>query len=572
MKADGDELNRSRLDLLNAFILIAVLVIVGKLFQKQVLESNAYKVKAEKQHIVKQSVPAQRGQILVEESDGQYPLATNIIYYEVWVVPRSIKEPKKVALELAKALNLNQDDVYGEINNKKLYIPPLKKNISKTDADKIAKLGLPGVYLMPKESRLYPEATLAGQSLGYVDTEGKGKYGIEAFYDEILQGIKGVRVSSRDSYGRKIATIKEEQKESDGAGLVLTLNRSAQFKAEQLLVEALKTYEADKGSIVVMDVETGGIVAMAAVPSYDPNGYSEAFKSDPNIFRNPISSDVWEPGSIMKPIVMGMALDQGLVNPSTEEVFDSCVKVQNYPICTATKKAFGRETMTQVLENSDNVAMVWLSDMLGNESMYRYFKRIGFGEKSGVDLQGESMGTIKDFKRWTDLSRSTMSFGQGMTTTPLQMVAAYAAIANNGMLIKPHLVEEIRKSNGTSVRVGKEDVRRVFSKKTAQDLTQMLISVIEKGHGKRAEVKGYWIGGKTGTAQIANPEGGYYEDRHVGSFAGFFPADKPKFAMVVKVDNPKATQWAESSAAPIFGQMAQWLLNYYRISPNRTES
>ncbi|MDO8513128.1 MAG: penicillin-binding protein 2 [bacterium] len=560
----------SRLNLITIFVLVAGVVLGVRLFHKQVIECQQYRAKAARQHITRQEIQAQRGSLYINEQYGEpYPIATNITYYQVLVVPRSLKDARKTARALSPIIGISEQELFSKINNKKLYIPPLKKHMVKSEADKVDKLVMAGVYITPELVRYYPESSMAGHLLGYVDTEGIGNYGLEAYYNEALEGSMGIRVSSRDSRGRKIATIKNEVNKEDGADIILETEHNVQFKAEEVIANAVKDHGADRGSMIVMDTRTGGILAMANVPSYDPNNYSKVAKDSLEIFRNPAISEAWEPGSIMKPLVMGAALDQGLVTPDTTGDYDSCVTVQGYKICTATKKAFGHETMTQVLENSDNVAMVSVGDKLGNEMLFRYLKALGFGEKERVDLQGEAMGMLSDFKKWRDLTRSTIVFGQGMTVTPLQMVNAYAAVANKGVLVKPHVVKEIKNSDGSVTSIKREDIRRVFKGETAAELTQMLISVVEKGHGKRAGVKGYWVAGKTGTAQIPNPDGGYYEDRQVGSFAGFFPADNPRFAMIVKIDNPKNTQWAESSAAPTFGQMAQWLLSYYRIAPNR---
>lgn len=570
MSRDEEEVSRSRLVFLNAFILLAALIIGSRLFREQIVDGAKYKAKAEKQHITKQEVRAQRGSIYINEEYGEpYPVATNIVYYQVSVVPKFLKNPREVAEELSSFIQIDANEIYRKINNKRLYLPPLKKHLTKQTAEKIEELDLTGVYLAPEVSRLYPEGSMLAQTLGFIDNQGNGNYGVEAFYHEAMEGISGVKVANRDSTGRKISTIKTEVEVQNGLDVILNIEHNAQFKAEQIISKAVQDYQADGGSLVVMDVKNGGIVAMANTPGYDPNNFPQVAKDNPEVFRNPSVSAVWEPGSIMKPLVVGAALDQNLITPDTTGDYAACVTVQNYPICTAEKKAFGHETMTQVLENSDNVAMVDIGNKLGNDVLFSYMKRFGFGEKTRIDLQGEATGYLIDGKKWKGLSRSTITFGQGISTTPVQMVAAYAAVANKGVLLKPFIAKELRKSDGSLVKIEKEEVGRVFSEKAAADLTQMLISVCEKGTGRKARVSGYWVAGKTGTAQIPKPGGGYYEDRHVGSFAGFFPADNPRFAMVVKVDNPKNTQWAESSAAPTFGQMAQWLLTYYRIPANR---
>lgn len=571
MKKDEDfsDISTNRLKILNALIILCGLIIGVRLFRTQVLDGEKYSAKAVRQQIARSEISAKRGTVYVDEEYGDaYPVASNIFYYSVSVVPKSVKDHRLVAKSLAPLIGVDEETIYKKIHNNRMYLPPLKKKLGKSVAEKISKLDLTGVYVTPELARLYTEGPMLGHTLGFVDSEGNGNYGVEAYYHEAMEGTKGVKVSSQDAGGNTIATLKTEIKEQNGADIYLMIEHNVQNKAEEVIAQAVKDYEADKGTIMIMDVKTGGLVTIANTPSYDPNNFPLVAKDTPDLFRNPAVSEVWEPGSIMKPLVMGIALDLGLLTPETTGDYGSCVTVKNYPICTATKKAFGHETMTQVLENSDNVAMVDVSNKIGNMEMYKYLGLLGFGEKTKIDLQGEAAGSLLDEKKWRDLNRATISFGQGMASTPLQMLAAYAAVANKGVLIKPHVAKELRTDDNLVV-IEKEEVRRVFKEQSALDLTQMLISVVEKGHGKKAGVKGYWVAGKTGTAQIPDPKGGYYEDKHIGSFAGFFPADNPRFAMLVKVDNPKNTQWAESSAAPTFGQMAQWLLTYYRIAPNR---
>jgi cell division protein FtsI/penicillin-binding protein 2 len=215
--------------------------------------------------------------------------------------------------------------------------------------------------------------------------------------------------------------------------------------------------------------------------------------------------------------------------------------------------------------------MVWISDQLGNDTMYKYFVDFGFGKKTGIDLSGETSGSILDITKWRDITRATTSFGQGISVTPLQVLMATSVIANNGKLMKPYVVDKMIRSEEGEVKTKPEEINQVISEETAQKLTGMMISVVVNGHGKKAAVQGYKVAGKTGTAQVPKPPsegGGYYEDRHIGSFAGFFPADNPKFVMIVRLDNPKNTEWAESSAAPTFGEIAKWLLDYYQIPPS----
>lgn len=561
---------RKRINIVLSVIFLLMILLSIRIFQKSVLEHDKYKALAEDQQKVEQEMPAMRGKIFAQDktSGENYPLATSIQKYSVNAVPKNIKNPQEVAGKLAPILQMEEKDIFEKINNQKLYIPPLKKGIEKDIADKISGLNIIGITLSAEEYRFYPEGSLASQILGFVNAEGKGNYGLEGYYNSELVGQKGVMIASRDAEG-EIVSPNFGQDPEDGSDLILSIDHNVQYFVEQKLAESKDKYQADEATAIVMDPKTGAILAMASNPTYDVNKYNEVSQEDQKIFMNPAVNFVWEPGSIFKSFCMGAALNEKKVEPDTKGTFSNMTTVDGNEIHTAQDKAFGEETMTQVLENSDNVAMVWVADQLGDETYYNYIKKFGFGEKTGIDVDGEVIGSIMDAKKWRNINRANFSFGQGLSVTPLQMVTAYAAIANGGKVVKPYLVEKIIKPDGEEVLTQAQTVREAISKDSATKLTQMLVSVVENGHGKKAQVPGFSVAGKTGTAQIPNPAGGYYEDRHVGSFAGFFPADNPKFAMVVKLDNPKNVEWAESSAAPTFGEIATWLLNYYEISPNK---
>lgn len=560
-----------RINFLMAIVFLMALFISFRLFQKSVLEHSAYTALAENQQKVEKETPASRGQIFVYEDPNKtktYPLATSIEKYIINVVPKNVTNTKEVANKLASILGLKEEDIYNSINNQKLYIPPIKKRVGRDQAEQIKSLNLKGVLVSTEDTRFYPENMLGSQFLGFVDNDGEGHYGLEGYYNSELKGQTGYIVADRDAIGR-ILFSDQTQKSQNGSDLYLTIDHNLQYFVEQKLAESKEKYQADSGTIIVMDPKTGAILAMASNPTYDPNTFSEVPKDQQNLFMNPAISFVWEPGSIFKPFCMGAALNEGKVEPDTKGTFSNMTVVQGYEIHTAQDKAFGEETMTQVLENSDNVAMVSIADQLGNETYYNYIKKFGFGEKTNIDLVSEVNGSLLALKNWRDIHRANFSFGQGLSVTPLQMVTAYSAIANGGKLPKPYIVDKIIKASSEEIVTKPKTVQEVISSDSANKLTGMLVSVVENGHGKKAKVPGYSVAGKTGTAQIPKPEGGYYEDRHIGSFAGFFPADNPQFAMVVKLDNPKNVDWAESSAAPTFGDIAAWMLNYYQIQPTR---
>ena len=289
-------------------------------------------------------------------------------------------------------------------------------------------------------------------------------------------------------------------------------------------------------------------------------------EKDLSIFLNGAAQKLFEPGSVLKPITMAAGLEMGVITPETTYTDPGSIKVGSYVIYNYHQQKYGEKTMTEVLENSDNVAMVWLSQQIGEESFYEYLKNFGFGAKTGIDLETESEGKLLELKQWRPIHLATISFGQGIAVTPIQIISSYIAIANKGEFLQPYIVDKIVEPSGKVIQREPKKIRRIIKEETAKTITEMMVSVVKKGHGKKAGVEGYQIAGKTGTAQIPDPEkAGYLEGINIGSFAGFAPANDPKFVMLVKIDKPKNMEWAEASAAPVFGEIAEWLLNYFEI-------
>jgi stage V sporulation protein D (sporulation-specific penicillin-binding protein) len=549
----------------------AVLFFAGLLFvrffQVGVLEHQKFRALAQNQHVAIREVAPERGEIIANPDD--YPLATNVQTYAVSVVPKNVKDKQKFSEALAPSLGISSLELFDKINNNRLYLPPISRGLSEADADKIAALNLVGVVIVPESVRFYPEGATGSHILGFVNAEGLGQYGIEGYYDEVLRGFKGLVEFEKDPKGRAINLPDIKTQARDGTTLYTTIDRNVQFFVETKLKDGIERFKANGGSIVVMDPKSGETIAMSSLPSFDPGNYKEAGNVDQSLFLNPATSASWEPGSVLKPVIMAAALDTGTVEPETEGVFSNYVVVQGFEIHTAQDKAFGKETMTEVLENSDNVAMVWLSEKLGKEKMREYLSSFGFGSKTDIDTQGEATGSLPALKDWRDINRATISFGQGIAMTPLQLTRAYAALGNHGKLVWPHFVKRLKSPDGEILEVAPKEVRQAISQESAAKISAMLVSVVERGHGKRAKVTGYKVAGKTGTAQVPDPKGGYYDDRHIGSFCGFAPASDPKFAMCVKLNEPKTVEFAESSAAPIFGEIAAFMLSYYGIPPSQ---
>jgi len=430
-----------------------------------------------------------------------------------------------------------------------------------------------GIGFARSSFRFYPEKNIGSNILGfvgYVDDKQQGRYGLEEFFDEELAGAAGSIKVERDAKGDPIIiNDREYNKAEDGSDLILTINRSIQFTVCQKLNEAVARHGADGGSVIILEPKTGAVLAMCSNPDYDGNNYKDV--KDIRDFTNPAIFSQYEPGSIFKVITMAMALDQGKITPQTTYEDTGQVIIGKYKIENSDHKANGIQTMNEVLEKSLNTGVIFAMRSIGPDLFSEYVKKFGFGEKTGIELKGESKGDIKNLtkKPVGELYAATASFGQGMAVTPIQMVSAFLALANKGVMMKPYIVKEIVKPDGTKIKTEPKIIGRAVSEKTAAILSGMMVNVVENGHGKKAGVKGYYVAGKTGTAQVPAKSGGYQAGAHIGSFAGFAPADDPKFVMLVRIDQPRDVEWAESSAAPLFGELAEYILNYWQVPKER---
>jgi len=566
---------RYRISLVTGLFGLMFFMLVSMLFERQVIGYRHYAELARQQHVSSQVVPAQRGKVFVEEKGEQdlYPLATNVTLFALQVVPSQIKRPELVASKLMPFLSgsgIEESDLITKLSSKAKYLPPIKRKIEEKEAQQIADLDLAGVYLAPEQYRYYPEGTMAAQVLGFVNRDGKGQYGVEGYLDKQLGGKAGLLEAEQDTFGQQIAIGKRESvNPEDGLDVVLTIDRAIQYQVEKALKEAVEKHKADRGSVIVMDPKTGKIIAMAAYPNFNPNNYN----TEPlELFTNMNTTQAYEPGSVFKVITMAAGIDAGLVSPSTTYTDIGQVEVNDRTIKNSDQLAHGLQTMTQVLEKSLNTGAVFVVQKLGKNLFRKYLDQFGFLKPTGVEAAGEVSTHVKELRNWSEVDLATMAFGQGIAVTPIQMLAAVGAIANDGKLLQPHLVDRILYPSG-AVSVGPDVRGQAISPQTAQLISAMMVGVVERGHGKQAGVPGYFIAGKTGTAQIPDPKtGGYIAEgigSTIGTFVGFGPVENPRFVMLVRIDRPKDVVYAENSAAPLFGKVAKFLLDYWRIPPTR---
>lgn len=558
-------------------VLVAGLIIL-RLFVLQVVDHKFYQALASGQHEIFQELFPSRGDILVHDSiDGRLvPVASTQELAFIFADPRHIEDPGEVAEKLGELFGYDEDKI--EALKIRLDQPddpyePIERKVSIEMLDEIVAMNLPGINHIREEARLYPEQNMSGHVIGFVgsneDGSLSGRYGIEGYFNSELSGSPGFFRSERDIAGRLIAIgDRSIEPAIDGADIVLTIDRTIQYFACSALQNAVKRHQADGGSVVILDPSDGRVLAMCGAPDFDPANYVEV--EDINLYNNPAIFNAYEPGSVFKPITMAAALDSGAVTPSTTYNDTGEVIIDVYTINNSDGNANGIQTMTEALEKSLNTGMIWAMRQTGKDVFREYVSDFGFGEYTGIDLETEMAGTISSLYLDHEVYAATASYGQGITVTPLQLAAAYAAIANGGILKKPYIIDEIRYPDGTVEKRQGQDIRRVIEAKTSRLLGAMLISVIEHGHGGQAGVPGFYVAGKTGTAQVAKPGGGYYGSITIGTFAGFAPVEDPKFAMVVRIDRPRTVQWAESTAAPLFGEIADFLLKYFEVPPSRS--
>jgi len=562
-----------RLNALLIFVLLFGAVSFIRLYVLQVSGGERFREYAESQHHVSSDIVPDRGEIFFLEGGMPYPAAVNREYPMLYVSPREMEDVPAATEALSDMTGVPVDEIRAKCADRDDPFEIVKKKLTDDEVGRVRGLGIAGVHLLPEKYRYYPSGPLASQVVGFVSrTEGDvgdvGRYGIEAALDSELRGRSGRMEQWRDAAGRWISTGERSIDPAEsGPDIVLTIDRVIQNEAERILTDAMETHGADAGSVIVLDPKTGRILAMASAPSFDPNAYSDV--EDYARFMNPTISMEYEPGSIMKPVTMAIGLDTGQVEPDTEYVDTGSVVQAGYTIRNAEEKVYGRSTMTEVLEDSINTGVIYVEKRVGNGRFGKYLRDFGFGERTGVELPAELSGNIRnldDDRR--DLEHFTASFGQGVTATPLQMAMAYGALANSGVLMKPQIIERYVYEDGREEEVLPSEVRRVISEGASRQIGEMLESVVMNGHGKRAAVPGYRVGGKTGTAQVAKEGGGGYEEGiSIGSFVGYAPVHDPRFVVLAKIDNPKDVIWAESSAAPMFGSMMRFLLSYAKIEP-----
>lgn len=555
------------------FLLLAFAAVTARLAFLQIAQASHYKGLAEGQTVLAKKLLPSRGEIKVKDKFSQeaYTVATNIQKDLVYAVPPDVSNPKNTAESLAKILNLDAQEVLSKISDTSRKYVPIKRLLSQQEEETLKALRLSGINFEAETVRFYPEKTFLSQVLGFVGFKGDekvGLYGLEKYFEKRLMGSEGYVNQEKDAGGSWIfGSRRDLQPAVNGDNLILTIDRTIQFKAEEVIKNAVAGNQADSGSIIALDPKTGAVLAMAGYPNYDPNEYYKA--NEPKVYQNRATLDSYEPGSVFKAMTMAASLDQGKVTPETTYTDTGHVEVDGYVIKNSDGKAHGVRTMTQVLEESLNTGAIFAKEQLGNGEFFQYVKKFGFGRVSGIELP-ETAGDLSNLSGNINVNYDTASFGQGISVTPIQLVQAYGVLANGGKMMRPYVIASVVSPTGEVKVTQAQELDQVISPKTASVLSAMLVDVVENGHGKKAKVPGYYVAGKTGTAQVSLPgKRGYEPNNNIGSFVGFAPVEDPKFVILVRVNHPRTVEFAETTAAPAFQQLAQFMLNYYNVPPSR---
>ncbi len=556
---------RARVLVLAAVLAAAFVGLTGRLAHLQIYRHAELAQMAERQYLRTVVLPARRGPIVDRHGAA---LATSTPAESLFAQPRFAGDPVRAAERLAPLLGVAARELHATLTGTRSFVW-LRRKLPPAQVAEVLALREPGFGFIPEPMRLYPNRELAAHVIGFEGADG-GLEGVERTFNAELAGADGKAVVGRDALGRDTVVQRVVQAPVAGSGVKLTLDKTIQYIAEREIEAVYWRTRSKVAMAVVMDPRTGDVLAIAIRPTFNPNTFSELASRE--VVRNRAITDPFEPGSTFKAIMAAAALEEGVVRPADR------IYAENGAITIARAtihdwKRYGWLSFSEVLQNSSNVGSIKVGLSLGSERYHRYMTAFGFGALTGVGLSGESRGQLRDPRRWSALSLPTMSIGQEVSVTALQLVTAFGAIANGGTLMQPRVVKAFLDENGGETRrVEPRAVRQIISKETARTLTEILTRVVDGGTGRHAAIPGYPVAGKTGTAQKLDPATRRYSRAPgVLSFVGFAPADAPRFAMLVMLDEPKNEKWGSEAAAPVFAAIGREILRYLEVLPRGTQ-
>jgi cell division protein FtsI (penicillin-binding protein 3) len=561
-------ISHTRLRVLFAFFAVASLVLSARLAYWQTVGRGDLLSRATDQVHSDLLVAAQRG--VIRDRSGAI-LATTVELRSLYAIPAQMRDRagndmrSAVAAAIAPILGERPEVLRAAFNSGAEWLF-VRRRLPEETAARLAALHLPGLGFEMEPKRLYPNGSVGAQVLGFVSDDGLGQYGVEGRYDDALSGTPGRLVVARDPANRELALgLRTAVPARNGDDLSLTIDLAIQNAAERELAAVVEREKAPGGAIVVIDPRDGAVLAIASSPTYDPARVGSA---NAEALRDRAISWTYEPGSTMKAITVAAALDKGVITPSTTYEDRGCATIGGRTLCNAGFRSYGLTNVTQILSRSQNAGAVFVADKLGAADLNAYVHAFGFGQSTGVDLAAETGGIVRPLAEWYPVDLGTISFGQGLSITPLQLASAYAAIANGGTLYRPYVVASRRDADGEH-RTAPVPVRRVISEETAATLRTMLTATVDTGIANAAALKGYSVAGKTGTAQIPSDEGRYVDDAYISSFAGFVPAIDPRMVVVVVLERPQSKLLGTVPAMNTFKAIATDALRYGRVQPDR---
>lgn len=562
MKVQEKKSIRFRIYVVGAFFLLGLGVITARAYQLQVLEKDYLQSIADGRIIKTIDLPPERGNIYDRNGNE---LALSVEAGAVYAHPVRIKEADETAGVLAQILKQKKGRILRLLKSDRSFVW-IKRGIASDQARQIKSRGLEGVVVVTEPRRYYPGREIASHLIGFVGDDYKGLEGLEKKYDDFLRGAQHRVTLMRDALGRPFSISNSVSTGRGRHDLILTIDKDIQYKAQQALKSAVDKSKARGGHCLVVDPETGEILAMAVMPEYNPNIFS---KYRPNQWRNRAITDCFEPGSTIKTFLLAASLEEEVVTPNTRfDCENGKYKVGDHVIHDSHEN--GVLTVSDIIIQSSNIGAIKIGDKIGYETFYEYLRKFGFGGRADIDLLGERKGYIREIGNAKQIDKASLFFGQGMTITSLQLVMAMAAIANGGELMRPYVVKGIKDDSGHYVRkIRPEMVRKVISNRTAQKTARILEGVVgPEGTGEKAAIEGFRAAGKTGTSQKVDPKTRRYSrTKHMATFVGFVPANQPKLVILVVVDEPKGVSYGGLVSGPAFKEIGQWSLNYLRVNP-----
>jgi cell division protein FtsI (penicillin-binding protein 3) len=542
-----------RIGLLAAAFLILLAAALARSVWLQVIRGPEYAAMAVRQHRETVVVPAGRGTIV--DRNGQ-PLAIGRVATTIYANPRQVDEARDLTLSAGGILGSDPAVLYPMLTDRTRGFVYLERKADPRKAEKLEKLGYAGLGFYPEELRFYPQGPVAAQLLGYAGLDNVGLEGLERSLEDTLSGTPGSQTIVKDPFGRALDVV-ETKPETPGKDVRLTIDRQIQANAEEILADTVRRWSARSATAVVMDPQTGEILAMATAPRFNANRFPTT-RADRR--RNRAVTDTYEPGSTFKLVTVAAALQEGMVNPRSSFRLPPTLKVADRTIRESHSRGTQRMSVREIVEYSSNIGTVTIAQRLGEGRLASWIDRFGFGKSTGIDFPGESGGFALPLDQWSGSTIGTVPIGHGIAVTPVQMARAYSVIANGGVLVRPHLIERV---DGRDASRG--GGRRVVSRQVADQMLDLLRGVVLEGTGTGAAIPGYTVAGKTGTAAKIDPDGTYSTSRYVASFVGLVPASKPKLVIMVMVDEPHGDIYGGVVAAPAFREIARFNLQHLEI-------